>query len=181
MESVIAEKYAVALLQVAREQKTVDSIAEEIQAIQKMVDASPELKTTLEHPRVKSREKLEALRALMGNKLSATMENFLRLLILKKRIKHLGAVAEHYERLCYEMKGKVIARVLTALPLTPSQKDALSKRLSQMFGLTVELKEELKPGLIGGMMIYLGDQRMDGSVLGQLEKMKQRLLKVEIE
>jgi F0F1-type ATP synthase delta subunit len=45
----------------------------------------------------------------------------------------------------------------------------------------VDLKEEVKPGLIGGMMIYLGDQRMDGSVLGQLEKMKQRLMRIEID
>jgi|SRR6185369_6549281 len=181
MESVIAEKYAVALLQVAREQKTVDAIAAEIQSIQKTVETNAELKGTLEHPRVKAGEKLEALRRFLDQKLSATMENFLMLLIMKKRIKHLKAVADHYERLCYEMKGKAVARVLTALPLTKDQKGTLTEKLSEMFGMTVELKEDVKPGLIGGMMIYLGDQRMDGSVLGQLEKMKQRLLKVEIE
>jgi F-type H+-transporting ATPase subunit delta len=181
MESVIAEKYAVALLQVAREQKTVDAIAAEIQSIQKTVETNTDLKTTLEHPRVKAGEKLEALRRLLEQKLSATMENFLMLLIMKKRIKHLKAVADHYERLCYEMKGKAVARVLTAMPLTQDQRGALTHKLSEMFGMTVELKEDVKPELIGGMMIYLGDQRMDGSVLGQLEKMKQRLLKVEIE
>jgi F-type H+-transporting ATPase subunit delta len=181
MESVIAEKYAVALLQVAQEQKTVDAIASEIQAIQRAVETQPDLKSTLEHPRVKAGEKMETLRRSLDKKLSATMENFLMLLIMKKRIKHLKAVADHYERLCYEMKGKAIARVLTAMALTPAQKESLTQKLSQMFGMIVELKEEVKPGLIGGMMIYLGDQRMDGSVLGQLERMKQRLLKVEIE
>jgi F-type H+-transporting ATPase subunit delta len=181
MESVIAEKYAVALLQVAQEQKTVDAIAAEIQTIQKLVEADPQLKAALEHPRAKAQEKLETLRRILNQKLSSTMENFLMLLIMKKRIKHFKAVADHYERLCYEMKGKAIARVLTAMPLAPAQKESLTQKLTQMFGMTVELKEEVKPGLIGGMMIYLGDQRMDGSVLGQLEKMKQRLLKVEIE
>jgi F-type H+-transporting ATPase subunit delta len=181
MESVIAEKYAVALLQVAQEQKTVDAIASEILAIQKAVDAHADLKSTLEHPRVKAGEKLQALRGFLEQKLSSTMENFLMLLIMKKRIKHLKAVADHYERLCYEMRGKAIARVLTAMPLGAAQKESLTLKLGQMFGMTVELKEEVKPGLIGGMMIYLGDQRMDGSVLGQLEKMKQRLMKVEIE
>ncbi len=181
METVIAEKYAVALLQVAQEQKTVDAIGAEIQLIQKLVEQNPELKKTLEHPRIKTGEKLEALRGFLGEKLSATMENFLMLLIMKKRIKHLKAVADHYERLLYQMKGKAIARVLTALPLVADQKRTLTEKLSQMFGVVVELKEEVKPDLIGGMMIYLGDQRMDGSVLGQLERMKQRLLKVEIE
>ncbi len=181
MESVIAEKYAVALLQVAKEQKTVDEIASEIQAIQSLVDAKPELKATLEHPRVKAPEKLQALRGFLSRKLSATMENFLMLLIMKKRIKHLKAVADHYERLCYEMKGRAVAKVVSAMALTPAQREALVQKLSQTFGLTVELKEEIRPGLIGGMMIYLGDQRMDATVLGQLERMKQRLLKIEIE
>lgn len=181
MESVIAEKYAVALLQVAQEQKTVDAIASEIQTIQKVVESQADLKATLEHPRVKAHEKLESLKRSLGKKLSTTMENFLLLLIMKKRIKHLKVVADHYERLCYELKGKAIARVLTAMPLTGMQKDTLTHKLSEMFGMTVEVKEEVKPNLIGGMMVYLGDQRMDGSVLGQLERMKQRLLKVEIE
>lgn len=181
MESVIAEKYAVALLQVAREQKTVDAIGAEIQSIQKTVESNADLKNTLEHPRVKAGEKLSALQGSLGQKLSTTMENFLMLLIVKKRIKHLKAVADHYEKLLYEMKGKAIARVLTAMPLTTAQKQTLADKLSQMFGMSVELKEEVKPNLIGGMMVYLGDQRMDGSVLGQLERMKQRLIKVEIE
>ena len=181
MESDIAEKYAVALLKVAQEQKTVDAIGTEIQAIQKAVETEPDLKATLEHPRVKAGEKLEALKRSLNKKLSSTMENFLMLLLMKKRIKQLKAVADHYERLSYELKGKAIARVLTAMALNAAQKTALTQKLSQMFGMTVELKEEVKPGLIGGMMIYLGDQRMDGSVLGQLERMKQRLLKVEID
>jgi len=181
MESVIAEKYAVALLQVAQEKKTVDAIGAEIQSIQKMVETNADLKSTLEHPRVKAGEKLSALQDFLGRKLSATMENFLMLLLVKKRIKHLKAVADHYEKLLYGLKGKAVARVLTAMPLPAAQKQTLTDKLSQMFGVSVELKEEVKPNLIGGMMIYLGDQRMDGSVLGQLERMKQRLIKVDIE
>ncbi len=181
MESVIAEKYAVALLQVAREQKTVDAIGAEIQSIQKTVESNADLKNTLEHPRVKAGEKLSALQGFLGQKLSTTMENFLLLLIVKKRIKHLRAVADYYEKLLCEIKGKVVARVLTAISLTAAQKQVLTNQLSRMLGLTVELREEVKPGLIGGMMVYLGDQRMDGSVLGQLERMKQRLVRVEIE
>ena len=181
MESVIAEKYAVALLQVAQEQKNVDAIGSEIQSIQKLVETNADLRAILEHPRVKAGEKLESLRGFLGRKISVTMENFLMLLIMKKRIKQLKAVADHYERLLYEMKGKAIARVLTALPMAADQKESLTEKLSQMFGVSVELKEELKPDLIGGMMIYLGDQRMDASVLGQLDRVKQRLLKVEID
>jgi F-type H+-transporting ATPase subunit delta len=181
MESVIAEKYAVALLQVAKEQKTVETIGAEIQAIRKAMDTDPALEGKLDHPRLKAEDKIEALRGVLGRKLSATMENFLKLLILKKRVKHLKAVADRYESLCYEMKGKSIARVLTAMALTEGQKTALNTKLSQVFGTTVELREEIKPNLIGGMIIYLGDQRLDASVLSQLQKIRQRLVSIEID
>ena len=181
MESVIAEKYAVALLQVAKEQKTVETIGVEIQAIRKAMESDPTLESTLDHPRLNVEDKIEALRGILGRKLSVTMENFLKLLILKKRIKHLKAVAERYESLCYGMQGKSIARVLTAMPLTADQRASLTSKLSQVFGTTVELREEVKPNLIGGMIVYMGDQRMDGSVLSQLQKMKQRLVSMEIE
>jgi len=181
MESVIAEKYAVALLQVAKEQKKVGEITLEIQAIQRLILENPSLRAELEHPRGKAEEKMEAIHKALARKLSKTMENFLQLLITKKRVKYLRSVAEHYERLCYESQGKSIARVVTAMALTEAQKKTLAENLSKTFGTLVELREEIRPQLIGGMMVYLGDQRMDGSILGQLEKMKQRLLKVEIE
>lgn len=181
MESVIAEKYAVALLQVARDQKAAEVIGEEIRNIRQLVEENKALRSTLEHPRVKAADKIEALKGFLPGKLSATLENFLTLLIMKKRVQHLRAVADHYERLLFQSQGKAAARVLTAMPLSAAQKKALSEKLSQTFNLTVEVREEVKPNLIGGMMVYLGDQRMDASVLGQLDRVKQRLLKVEIE
>jgi F-type H+-transporting ATPase subunit delta len=145
-----------------------------------LIDKNLGLKATLEHPRVKAEEKMEALQQNFGQKLSQTMENFLLLLISKKRVKYLRSVAGHYERLCYEKQGKSIARVVTAMPLSPAQKQALVEKISVTFGVTVEIREEIRPQLIGGMMIYMGDQRMDGSILGQLEKMKQRLIRLEL-
>jgi F-type H+-transporting ATPase subunit delta len=177
MESVVAEKYAMALLQVAREKKAEEALGEEISSLKALVRSRPALKAVLEHPRGKAEEKIEALQALWGRKLSATMENFLLLLILKKRIRHLGEVADLYERYLFQIKGKALARVLSPSPLQASQRRELSEKLSGTFGVEVELREEVKPGLIGGIMVYLGDQRMDASVLGRLEKMKQKLLK----
>jgi F-type H+-transporting ATPase subunit delta len=181
MESVIAGKYAVALLQVAEERKVVDAVGEELKAVRALVESNPALKAALEHPRAKSQDKLDALRKLLGKDLSEPVENLLSLLLMKKRIQHFRAVADHYERLCLERKGRAVARVVSAMPLEAGQRVALEKKLTQTFGVEVEVREEVRPGLIGGMMVYLGDQRMDGSVLGQLERMKQRMMKVEIE
>jgi len=180
MESVIAEKYAVALMRVAQEQKKVNEIAVEMQAIQQLMSRDPDLKAKMEHPQVKPQEKMESLQKTLSQKLSQTMVNFLLLLITKKRVKYLGWVADHYERLWYESQGKAMARVVTAFPLEAAQKKSLTEKLSKTFGVTVDVREEVRPDLIGGMMVYIGDQRMDGSILGQLEKMKQRLVRMEL-
>ena len=180
MESVIAEKYAIALLQVAQEQKTVDEVAREMRQVQTLVETHEELRELLEHPRLDRFEKLSVLQNLLKIPLSQTMANFLLLLMTKKRMKYFQSVATHYERLCYASQGKAIARVLTALPLTAPERTALAQRLSQTFGSDVEVREQIKPDLIGGIIVYLGDQRLDASLLGQLAKMKQRLLKIDI-
>jgi F-type H+-transporting ATPase subunit delta len=180
MESVIAEKYAVALLQVAQELKAVDLVAQEIRTVEGLLEANGDLKAALEHPRADRFEKLAALQKFLETPLSQTMANFLLLLITKKRMGYFKAVAEHYERLCYSAKGKAVARVLTALALTAAERESLAQKLGSSFGAEIEIREQVEPSLIGGMIVYLGDQRLDASLLGQLEKMRQQLLKVDL-
>jgi F-type H+-transporting ATPase subunit delta len=148
--------------------------------VQSLVESHADLQDLFEHPRLDRFEKLGALQNLLKNPLSQTMANFLLLLMTKKRMKYFQAVADHFERLCYESQGKAIARVLTAAPLSAGEKTTLSQRLTQTFGLDVEIREQVKPDLIGGVIVYLGDQRLDASLLGQLAKMKQRLLRIDI-
>jgi len=179
VESVVAEKYAVALLQVAQEQKTLDQVVGEVRAVGELIERNGELKAALEHPRADRFGKLAALQQLLPKPLSKTMANFLLLLITKKRMGFFKAVAEHFERLCYKARGQAIARVLTALPLSEAERQALAAKLGASFGATIEIREQVEPHLIGGLVVYLGDRRLDASFLGQLEKMRQQLMKAE--
>lgn len=178
MESVIAEKYAAALLEVAKEQKATEAVARELKEIRALVGATRELKALLEHPRLNPAEKVKALQSLLpGGKLSPMMERFLVLLMLKKRMQYLAAVADGFEKLLYAESGKTVVRVLTAMPLTADQKAAIGKRVKETFGMEPEIREEVKTDLVGGMVLYAGDQRLDASVLGQLERMRQAILR----
>jgi len=177
MESVIAEKYAAALLEVAKEQNATEAVSRELREVRALVDRTGELKTLLEHPRMNPAEKIQAIQTLLpGGRLSPMMERFLTLLMMKKRMKYLTAVVDQFERLQYQASGRTVVRVLTAMPMTPDQKKALAKRVSEMFLMEPEIREEVKTDLVGGMVLYVGDQRLDASVLGQLERMKQAIL-----
>jgi F-type H+-transporting ATPase subunit delta len=178
MESVIAEKYAAALLEAAKEQNTIEAVGRELREVRGMVEKTPELKSLLEHPRMNPLEKLKALEVLLSfNKVSPLMQRFLLLLMQKKRMKYFTAVADQYEKLQYLENGKTVVRVLTAMPLTPAQKTDLQERLSGLLMMKPEIREEVKPDLVGGMILFAGDQRLDASVLGQLERMRQIVMK----
>jgi F-type H+-transporting ATPase subunit delta len=177
MESVIAEKYAAALLEAAKEQGVVEAVARELKAVRALVGETGELKSLLEHPRLNPAEKVKALQALLaGASMSPLMERFLLLLMSKKRMRYLAAVADQFERLQYQAAGRTVVRVLTAMPLEAAQRDTLARRVSEMFRMEAEIREEVQPDLVGGMVLYAGDQRLDASVLGQLGRMKQAIL-----
>lgn len=177
MESVIAEKYAAALLEVAKEQNAIEAVARDLKAVRSVVEGTSELRHLMEHPRMNPAEKLKALESVLpGGSLSPMMTRFLILLMLKKRMKYLAAVVDQFEKLHYQQGGKTIVRVLTAMPLTPDQKTAISRRVSEQLLMEPEIREEVRPELVGGILLYAGDQRLDASVLGQLERMKQAIL-----
>jgi F-type H+-transporting ATPase subunit delta len=176
MDNLIAEKYARALFEAALEQKTVESLGKELQTLKDLLNSQPEIKRLLAHPRLAASEKLAALEAVLPKKPTPVMGRFLGLMIGKKRAKHLPEVVDEFEKLQLASGGQALVRVVSASTLTPPQRDTLVKKVADVFGVKAILREEVRPDLVGGMILYLGDQRMDATVLGQLEKLKQSLL-----
>jgi F-type H+-transporting ATPase subunit delta len=176
MESVIAEKYALALFEAARDRKVVSEMGRELKSLMGALSASKELVRMLAHPSITPKEKLTALDAVLPQKPSELFGRFLALLLEKKRGGEIASVAECYEKFEFTAEGKAPVRVLTASPLTSAQKEALSQKLADTFRVKPEIREEVQPELLGGMVLILGDRRLDASVLGQLERLKQSLL-----
>jgi len=176
VESLIAEKYALALFEAAGDAKAKAVLGQELSGLHRALAAQSELGNVLEHPRLPVADKLAALGAVLSPKPSPILERFLGLLIDKKRAKHLSQVVEEYQKLLLASEGKAPVRVLTPTALTAAQRDALVKRVKDQFGVTAELREEVRPDLVGGMILYLGEKRLDATVLGQLERLKQELM-----
>ncbi len=78
-----------------------------------------------------------------------------------------------YER---EAKGIKIAQVVSARELTLDEERNIIKKLNEFVGSKVELKKKVDEGLVGGVVIKIGDERIDGSVKGTLEHLKSKLV-----
>ena len=176
MDNLIADKYALALFEAAHDAKAVEAIGKETQSLKTLLSAQPMIARMLVHPRLSAEQKMEALLAVLPGKPSPVMTRFLTLVLEKKRGEQLASVADDYERLQMAASGSALVRVVSAAPLTDSQRNALGKSLAERFGMKAVLREEVDKNLVGGMALYVGDQRLDATVTGTLERLKQTLL-----
>ena len=91
----------------------------------------------------------------------------------------MGDIAEAYRRLVDKylgVEGVEDAEVITAIPLDDEDKLKLAQRLTDMFGKAIVLKPKVDPSIIGGLIIKVGDELIDGSVRGKLEALKKQVI-----
>lgn len=71
-----------------------------------------------------------------------------------------------------ELRGKAVARVKSAEALSETQRDALARKLEQIYGREMAIHSEVDPSLLGGMVVRVGDEVIDGSTRGKLNRLR---------
>jgi F-type H+-transporting ATPase subunit delta len=104
------------------------------------------------------------------------VKNFLYVLVDRGRIFFLDSVCKQFQILLRQLRQTVLAEVTSAVELTDEQRGAVCDRVKSMTNAQhVELETTLDPSLIGGVIIKVGSQVIDGSLKGQLRRMSIRL------
>lgn len=171
----VARRYAGALYEEAVQRKQVEAVDADVDLIRQALDDSRELVTFFESP-VISRDKKEAVvQQLFQERVQPTTFDFLRLLIDKGREDIFPAVVAAYRTLRDEQQGVVEAKARTALPLGEAEQKELAAALERMSGKQVRLSVTHDPGLIGGVIVRVGDTVYDGSVRHQLASLREQL------
>jgi F-type H+-transporting ATPase subunit delta len=113
--------------------------------------------------------------SILGGKLTAEAENFVRVLADNQRLVLLPLMREQFEALKDEREGVVEAEVHSAFELTQAQVADLVQRLERKTGRKVRTQVRLDKDLIGGIKIVLGDKIIDGSARAQLAALETAL------
>jgi len=171
----VARRYAGALFQQTLQEGIVDQVGEDLRLIASTMDSMPTLRQFFNQPMVPPRRKRSAMEILFEGKVQDLTLRFLFLLIDKRREAILDRVHPEYEALANEARRMVVARVATAIPMTPDQEARLQARLQRVTGKTVRLETEVDPAIIGGVKVRIGDTVMDGSIQGALASLAERL------
>jgi F-type H+-transporting ATPase subunit delta len=101
--------------------------------------------------------------------------NLLRILALKHRMQLLPSIAAEFEHRVRESRGVLEATVTVARPLTADEQEQIRLRLRSLTGNEVEMQTTIDPNVLGGVVVRIGDQVIDASVAGRLERLRQEL------
>nr|WMP11693.1 ATP synthase subunit delta [Laurencia sp. A25] len=169
--STVALPYAEALLDIAKNNSSLDDFTENLSSISAILSESKELRELLFNPIVDSTLKKEILKSLFINQVNDSILNFLYILVDRRRISSLNVIIEKYLELNYRLESIVIAEISSAVDLNDLQVEALTKQIKLMTQSSkVRLIVDINPSLIGGFVIKIGSKIIDTSLSGKLNK-----------
>jgi F-type H+-transporting ATPase subunit delta len=172
----IARRYAKALLELGIHDKQFERYGREVSAMAKLFSDSSELRHALTNPVFQISQR-NAVVETLGTKaeMARPVINFLKLLVERERIAELPHIALVLADMVDLRARRVRASVSTARPLAAEAKSALERAIQVRTGKQVQLDVKTDPEQLGGVVVKIGDLIFDGSVRGQLERIKKQL------
>ncbi|MDE3208855.1 MAG: F0F1 ATP synthase subunit delta [Pseudomonadota bacterium] len=166
----IARPYAEALIRIARDGKSYDAWARMLSFATSIVE-DPQMSRLLGNPDLSDKQKNQILLSVMGQDISPEGKNLIQLLLDNGRLQFLPEIYRMYEILKDDEQGVLEADIYTAFPLTKKQCEVLTKHLENRYSRHVNVSVHEDVELIGGVKIVIGDNVIDATVKGQLQKM----------
>lgn len=175
----IAQRYAQALFELAKETNALDVLERDADAVQDALIMSADLTSLISSPVVEREDQARAMAAVAAKMgLSSLMANTIALMAQKRRLFVLPHLMADLLRRIAEEKGIVTAEVTAAAPLSDAQVTALTASLKARAGKTVKLKTTVDASLIGGLVVKLGSSMIDTSIKAKLAALQNSMKEV---
>jgi F-type H+-transporting ATPase subunit delta len=170
----IAAVYARSLFEVAQESDKLDEIRDQLGEFTDALAESHELQVFFFSPYFSTQEKQDGLdRALDGA--DPMFENFLKLLIENHRMPVLFRVRRAYEELWREENKLLQVQITSAVKLDPHTVESIGDRIAEQTGRKIDLSTDVKPHILGGIVVRVGNSILDASVRNRLERLRKQV------
>jgi F-type H+-transporting ATPase subunit delta len=176
----VAARYAKSLIDLSKEQKSMDSTLSDMRDFLETLKKSPQLSVVLKSPVVANEDKIAVLKKIFEKAYQPTTIRFFEIIVRKNRSFLLRGIAEAFIDQYNEMHNIMRANVKTAYQLDAATTEAVKSFIEKYTGKQVQLLASVEPKLIGGFEITMGDKLFDASIAGKLNKIKQELLNTYI-
>lgn len=176
----VGKKYAQGLFLSVSAKGLIDQAHDQLRALDTVARADPRLMKFLMAPHVLEKHKLTLVSEVFADRLDLPLLEFLLVLVRKHRIGFLHEIIDEFIRLVEATKGIARATVITAVPIRDNERSRLSQKLAARTGMRVLLDEKVDPAVVGGMIVILHNEIIDGSIRHGLELIGDRLSKVRV-
>ncbi|MBS4223425.1 F0F1 ATP synthase subunit delta [Lederbergia citrea] len=174
-QNIVAERYALALFQLAKEHNIVQKMEEELRVVRKAVQENPAFITLLTSPNMSLHEKKNLLQSVFSG-VSPFVSHTLMLLIDRHRESDIADVAGSFIELANKENGIAEATVYTVRPLTALEADSVSASFAPKVGRrSLNIENIVDTNLLGGMKVRIGNRIFDGSLRGKLDRLERTL------
>ena len=172
-----ARRYASSLFDVARKSGKEELVEKQLAELAELIAGHADLRNTLESPAIPIPVKKNLVAALLktATELSDEVRRTAQLLAERDRIAMLPELVAAYRERLMSASNVVPAEVVTAVPLSENHRRELTAALGKAAGGTITLTERVDPNIVGGVVAKVGSVVFDGSVVRQLERLREKL------
>jgi F-type H+-transporting ATPase subunit delta len=168
--------YAEALFGAAKDAGRLAEVHEALGDFATALDESPPLRAVLRNPQLEPSAKAAILSDLAGDE-EPLFANFLQVVAEKRRAGEIEQIADEFERLMAREERRLTVELTTARELTDAEATAILKQIEDAAGRKVEATQKVDPDLVGGIVLQAGSLRVDASVRGRLERLRNELVR----
>jgi F-type H+-transporting ATPase subunit delta len=172
----IAEVYARALFEAARDDGVLDRVHDELGQFADALDSDRNLQVFLFSPYFSSEEKKDGVRRIVSDA-DERFVNFLELLAERHRMPALFRIRRIFDSLWAEENKLLPVTVTSATELDQGLVEEIGKRIEEQTGRRVELASNVDPDVLGGLMVRVGNMVLDATVRNRLEQLRKQVAK----
>jgi F-type H+-transporting ATPase subunit delta len=171
-ESVVAYRYAKALIDLANEQGVVKEVNEDMSFFEQICKENDNFVAVMANPIVRHDKKLNILKKIFENNVNKVTFTIFDVLTKKNREKLIYPIAKEFQKLYNLQTGIEVISVTSAVELTNDQKEQFKKIVAEVTKRDIILNENIDESLIGGYVLRVGDTQIDTSVKKKLNELK---------
>lgn len=169
-EMALAGVYASSMLELAEKQGEADHLLKELNDVVALLRAHPDFGRLFANPTIDAKAREATIEKVFRGRKSDLLVDSLQVLNRKGRLELFQAVVDTYRHAHQTARGHVEVFVRTAVPLKDSLRDEIRSAVATRTGLVPDLVESVDAALLGGLIVQVGDRKLDGSVARQLER-----------
>jgi F-type H+-transporting ATPase subunit delta len=172
----LAEVYARALFEAAKEDDVLDRVHDELGEFADALDSERNLQVFLFSPYFSSEEKKDGVTKIVTDA-DERLVNFLELLAERHRMPALFRIRRTFDAMWAEENKLLPVTVTSAVELDESLVDDIGKRIEEQTGRRVELSSAVNPEVLGGLQVQVGNMVLDATVRNRLEQLRKQVAK----